>query len=194
MATQKKPILIDKDYKPIVGDVLSNDMHPFVIVQAVYSLDKISVRVNKKFYEQEARYNVLQKIIYRKEVIWQQHKLDLSLYPDNTGSNPNRANWNYNRYLAYNDVNKLYRLYNSKYSLYPARKIKVVIGKKIMVKANHALCISHRDDGRMLPCGYWYGGYSMPLTKLINNDYLYHGNLYTNFMNIDLKAANIIGK
>ena len=177
---------IDKDYMPLPGDVLSNEHHPLIIIEGIYYLNKTSSKVNRNYNDQIVKHELLKKIITRKEAIWNQHKLDYTLFPERTTNNQTggdkRNNINYQRYCFYNDQRQYVRLYKSRYTFPPTSKIRVVTGKKTMMRVNHGLCKSNyvSADGTIgtKSCTYWYGRQSMPLTLLVSKGFIYHGNVY----------------
>jgi hypothetical protein len=182
MQTQEKSTIIDKDYVPQPGDVLSNDEHSLIIIEQVYSLNKTSLRVNRNYNDHVFKYELLQKVIRRREAIWNQHKNDFKLFPDPTERTQNRDKLFYHMYLYYNDYNRYERLYMSKYSSLPTRKNRVVIGQKTMVRANHIFCELTNANGNMRGCNKWYGKYATPLTYLINKKFVFQGNIRDDFM------------
>jgi hypothetical protein len=182
MKTQEKSVVIDKNYVPRVGDVLSNATHPLVIVERVYTLPKRSSRVNKNYNDHLFKHEALKKIIKRKEIIWEQHKFDYRLFPEQNVSHllsrSNRKNLFYSVYLFYTNPEQYKRLYTSNYRYSPQRRNRVIIGKKTMVTINHGLCFKIYNSREKTPCLAWYRRYSVPLSYLINQKYAYQGNIY----------------
>jgi hypothetical protein len=184
---QQKSTVVDKDYVPRVGDVLSNYEHPLITIEVVYERNRYSSRVNRNYNDQLFKYEVLQKIIQRKEIIWHQHKYDLQLFPTtNTSIHPtlkDRDNLTYPLYLFYNDNQQYHRLYASKYHYKPTTKVSMVIGTKTVVRASHALCTHQQvGSGVIISCDYWYGKRATALTYLVNHNYIYKGNIYDDIM------------
>jgi hypothetical protein len=190
---------IDKNYVPQVGDVLSNNKHSCITIETVYDLDRSSYRVNRNYNDQLAKYEVLQKIIQRKEIIWAQHKLDFQLFPITTPAHRGadeeqtleiRKNLTLAMYLFYNDNKQYKRIYCSRYRLGPDKKVRVIIGAKTMVRVNHGLClekvgVSQYNTSGQRGCCYWYGKKSMPLGSLVAQKYIYRGNIFTVINDID---------
>jgi hypothetical protein len=193
----KLQTVIDKDYVPQVGDVLSNDKHSCITIEMIYKLDRYSYRVNRNYNDDLFKYEALKKVIRRKEIIWSQHKFDFQLFPvtspahrgnDEEQTIDIRKNITFHIYLFYNDNKQYQRLYNSKYDFPPQRKSRVIIGKKIMVRVNHSLCREevpadekqYHSSGR--GCYYWYGKKATPLGSLVNQKFVYHGNIYSDLL------------
>ncbi len=152
---QPKNNTLKNDYTPRSGDVLSlTNEHPFVIVEFVYALPKTGIRINKNYDKEYMRYLALQKIIHRKEIIWIQHRHDLSMYPETPvivpKSNPgdlnsvlrDRESMTYRLYCLLNRPNEYMRLYNSQYFGEPKKEKRMIIGEKMMLKTTHKLCNS----------------------------------------------------
>ncbi len=191
MKTQEKSVVIDKNYVPRVGDVLSNVTHPLVIVERVYALPKRSLRVNRNYYDQLFKHELIKKVIEKREIIWEQHKNDLKLFPEVALLGRDHTNTLYKTYLFYNDRNRHERLYRSKYAYAPNRKIRVITGFKTMVRLSHGLCryqpiLSHHEqndqDYYSRACPYWYGKHATALSYLINNQFIYCGNINTDIL------------
>lgn len=192
---REKAVQIDKSYVPKIGDILCNGAHPLIIIQNVYYLDKISYRVDKSYNLQLIKHEALKKIIRRKEIIWSQHKEDLRLFPEaedkvypNNMDTSNRKdpNLNFWTYLYHNDRHQCRRLYHSRYSSIPSRKIRVIIGKKTMVTVGHGLCKTFvkNIDGTidMYKCYHWDGYGSNPLSALVTQGFKYIGNIYYDYL------------
>jgi len=174
--------VIDKYYVPRVGDVLSNDEHSLATIEIVYSLNRMSSRINRSYNDQLFKRELLKKVIQRKEIIWDQHKLDYKLFPEassigQTGGEK-RKSTDYMMYCFYNDMKQYKRLYCSKYRYEPNPKIRVVTSQKTMVRVNHGLCL--RDNEHK--CYYWGGKHATPLSLLINQKFIYHGNIYSDIL------------
>ena len=170
--------VIDKDYVPKIGDVLSNDIHPCIIIETIYSLDKKSLRVNKNYNDHMFKHELLHGVIQKREIIWEQHKFDLEFFPETNSPNPfaDRINVSYRTYCFYHDHKRYQRLYQSKYYSQPDRKVRVVIGQNPMVRVSHVLCIYSNGKNR---CYYWGGKNAMALSSLVNQKFVYQGNIYT---------------
>jgi hypothetical protein len=192
---REESLVIDKSYAPKIGDVLWNERHPLIVIQDIYDLDRTSLRKNKSYTLQVLKYQALLKIIKRKEAIWDQHKHDLNFFPDlASGSmiidrnNPNyyNPNYSYALYLYYNDFNQYRRLYNSKYSKMPSKKVRVKIGKKPMVTISHSLCKHFVVYGNSkytgYACNYWGGRHSQSVISLVNQGFKYIGNIYQDLL------------
>lgn len=89
----------------------------------------------------------------------------------------------YRRYLTLNDSKTFKRLYLSKYRDKPETKVRAVTGRKLMVKTEHAIC---RFGGTDKKCRYWGGKKALPLSYLINQNFVYHGNLYEDMLGIEV--------
>jgi hypothetical protein len=178
--------VIDKDYEPHVGDVLSSIEHSLIIIENIYNLDKKSYVVNKNYNDHLFKHELLHKVITRREIIWEQHKLDLKLFPEKViNKHVQRQNMSYLLYCMYNDYPRYHRLYQSKYYYPPTNKIRVVTGKKPMVRVNHGLCFKKVEDSKrkyyptgQIGCCYWYGKKATPLVSLINQKFVYNGNIH----------------
>lgn len=169
MELKRGAYLIDTTYEPNIGDVLSTDDSVYTYtIQKIYKLNRMSYRKNKKYNEQLDKYYLWQKIITRKEIIWEQHKFDRTLFPDTVNTvNVDRINMDYRRYLALYDYKSYCRLFYSRWSRYPDAKIKVKIGDKTIVTL-----ISLNYGNR----------YSISLNSLIKQNFSYHGNIYTDII------------
>lgn len=189
---REESVVIDKDFLPKLGDVLWNNHHPLITIQSIYSLDKRSLRVNKKYNLQVTKHEWLMKVIARKEAIWSQHKNDLSFFPEKNVNNItiNRDNITYMGYCFHNDTKQYDRLYRSRYFVMPPRKERVLIGQKTIVRVSHGLCkfrhpLSFNVNGIMVPqsvsCGYYGGTYATPLSFLISQQFKYLGNIYEDY-------------
>ena len=176
---------IDKNYTPRPGDILSNNYHSLMIVEKFYTLDRASRRINRNYNEQLTRYEWLKKVIRRKEIIWDQHKNDLKLFPDKkqASSNISRVNMSYKTYCYYNYPNQFDRLYGSKYRNFPKRKVLVTTGVKKMMRISHATCSCTND---------FFGGYSKatPLSSLITQKTVYKGNIHALIRENDLSLLH----
>jgi len=185
---REESVVIDKSYVPKVGDILWNDDHPLITIQSVYALDKTSLRVNKNYNLKLLKHEALMKITARKEEIWNQHKNDLKFFPEISRKQVtiNRdKNVKYFSYLFYNNYNQYKRLYQSKYSSPPTRKVKVVTGQKTMVRVTHGLCKSfyiHNGKQMIKSCFYWGGIKSTAVSTLITQNFKYLGNIYQDLL------------
>lgn len=208
-----KGILLDKDYKPQMGDVLYLEgEHPFAMIQGIYVLDRYGMRKDKDFNKKMIRHEVLHKIIRRKEIIWSQHREDFEYFPNNIREDHpryyyltslSRDSMSYNFYCSVYKQREHQRLYNSKYYYEPVEKIRTKIGERTMITVNHSFCRSNIDikDG-VIVMGkqtgqYWYGlcSYygskrSLPLSHYINNQYRYIGNVY---LDVITNANKLVG-
>jgi hypothetical protein len=188
--------VIDKNYVPQVGDVLSNNKHSCITIETVYDLDRSSYRVNKNYNDDLFKYEALKQVVRRKEIIWDQHKLDFQLFPvtspahrgaDEEQTLEIRKNLTLAMYLVYNDNKQYKRIYCSKYCLGPDKKVRVITGAKTMVRVNHGLCREKVEVTQYYPsgqrgCYYWYGKHATPLISLINQKFVYHGNIYKDML------------
>ena len=186
MEVLKKAVPLDGSYVPLGGDMLSNGDHPLLIIESVYYLDKYSMRVDKNYYEHLSRHELIQELLRRREIIWQQHRLDEKMFPGKIDP-VIRATMTYYQYLISHDYARYQRIYYSKYFLKPLRKRRVKIGVKAMVKTNHSWCV--RVGTNALPCMFWYGTKAMPVSFLINNNFVYRGNLYTDILGRNIERG-----
>jgi hypothetical protein len=181
---------IDKNYIPLPGDILSNNYHSLMIVEKSYNLEKRSYRINKNYNEHMTRYEWLEKVIRRKEIIWDQHKNDLKLFPDknqrssrvNMSYDTSRVKMSYNTYCYFNDYNQFKRLYGSKYRNFPNRKVLVTTGVKKMIRISHATCSCTN--------GFWGYSKGTPLSSLITKKSVYKGNIHALIRENDLSLLH----
>jgi len=174
---------INKNYRPICGDMFSTDSglksghklsHSLMIIENVYELHRKSSRINRNYNDQLFKHELWKKLTERREIIWNQHKNDLKLFPNKNDyfakKYPDRSKASYTVYCYYNDSKRYGRLYNSKYEYPPSKKVQVITGTKIMLRISHGVC----------SCTGNYSGYSQatPLSALITKKAIYKGNLF----------------
>ena len=196
---REESLVIDKSYVPQLGDVLWNELHPLVVIQGIYALDKRSSRVNRSYDLQVLKHKALQKIITRKEIIWEQHRHDLRIFPERNRNNTtnNRTNITYMGYLLHNDMNQYIRLFRSKYSDMPPKRISVVTGKKPMVIVSHGLCknrVASETFGTYAgyACRRWGGRNSQSVISLVNQGFKYLGNICTDLLQEESITVDIL--